>query len=167
MNKRLFAQLAVIALATAGTVAQADTVQDKFQVTMQITSVCKIANAVNNIDLGDYAVGSHDAPQGKTAIEINCTKGTPFSVGLLPSNGNQEGVGEMKGVQQGDIIPYALYSDSNFSTQWGNADGKNRVAMKGEGMTTKPLVLPVYAQAKGTDYAPDKYLDTVVVSVDY
>lgn len=163
MNKRLLAQLAVLALAAAGTVAHADTVEDKFQVTMQITSVCNIVNT-HELKLGQHVAGAENDPRGATKLEISCSKGTPFLAHLLPSSDNVQGVGEMKGQKFGDTIPYALFRDSNLSTPWGAKD----FGVKGEGRgMTQPLGFEIHAQAKGTDYAPDTYVDTVRVLVEY
>jgi spore coat protein U-like protein len=170
--------LAAAMLATAGFSATslAATATNTFQVSIKINSACTVTaqnlvfTAVNANVTTDQTVSN---PNG---ISVTCSKGTPYNIGLQPSNGNVAGVGSMSGAIAGntDTVPYTLYSNSAFTTVWGN-QGVSASTL-GNGVAGTPsadgstaTVYPVYAKVLGTslNVIPDTYSDTVTVSVYY
>lgn len=176
MNKQLIAKLALIALAAGATAVNAATVSDTFQVKIKVTSVCKIKTAPTDIDLGSVDAEAIDQSANNT-IKINCSKGTPFNVGLAPSaanGGDVNGNGKMKGAIVGntDMVAYTLYSDSGLTTVWGNtatsASVGNGVSGTGAGMAAaKAVEFKAWAKVPSADVTPDSYADTVTVNVNY
>ncbi len=171
-------RLALIAACTGAVAAHAGQSSSTFQIQLTIRSACKVSARPGNIDLGSVpaqaaAVNAH----GQTTFKVNCSKHTPFYIGLAPSaanGGTNAGTGHMKGAIGGnaDRVPYTLYSDAGFTTVWGNQATRtavgNGVAGTGAGMAAAgALSFTAYAQATNADFRPDRYRDTVRVTVNY
>ncbi|WP_052007348.1 Csu type fimbrial protein [Burkholderia paludis] len=124
----------------------------------------------NNVNLGTVPSTSVNTTASNT-LNVSCTNGTPYFVGLAPSNGNTAGAGVMKGALSGntDQVPYQLSSTPGPSgTPWGNTatsttagNGKSGSG-SGQGQS-----LTVYATVPNANYTPDTYSDTVTVNVNY
>ncbi len=181
MNKQLIAKLAVLALAAGSTAAHADVNNSAtFKVKIQITKTCAVSTAPADIDLGSVAATASAVNQtGSTSFKVNCSKSTPFFIGLAPSSANggtSNGTGNMVSVANAgtntDKVPYTLYSDAGYSTVWGNTATAtsvgNGVQGTGKGMaSSNALTFNVYAKATNVDFTPDSYADTVTVNVNY
>ncbi|SIT43691.1 Spore coat protein U [Paraburkholderia ribeironis] len=124
----------------------------------------------NNVNLGAVPSTAVNTTASNT-LSVTCTNGTPFFVGLAPSNGNTAGAGVMKGTRSGntDQVPYQLSSTPGpGGTPWGNTatstTAGNGKAGSGSGLAQS---LTVYATAPSANYTPDSYSDTVTVNVNY
>ena len=176
MNKQLIAKLALVAMAAGAVAAQATTVSPAptFKVTMTITSTCAVTTP-GDISLGSVVAQTTAVTQtGNTTFKVNCSKGTAFYIGLAPSNASTAGAGTMSGAIVGntDKVPYTLYSDSGYSTVWGNTATSSAVGNgksgTGLGMASANAVsFTAYAKATNADFTPDTYTDTVTVNVNY
>jgi spore coat protein U-like protein len=63
------------------------------------------------------------------------------------------------------LLHYQLFSNSGYTTNWGNTVGTDTLAGTGNG-TTQPLT--VYGQIPAQQLAtPGSYTDTIIVSVTY
>ena len=106
------------------------------------------------------------SPNDSTStVTVTCTPGTGYNVGL--DNGvNFATTRRMKSATAAVYVPYALYSDTNHATPWGNTVGTNTVA--GTAAVT-PTILTVYGRVPGgtTPVAADGYFDTVTVTITY
>ncbi|OOG54790.1 spore coat protein U domain-containing protein [Polaromonas sp. C04] len=174
MNKQLFAKLALIALGAGAAAAHAGLATSTFQVQMTITSSCSVTTAPTNINLGSVVAQTAAVTQtGNTTFKVNCSKSTPFFIGLSPSNNNTVGAGVMSGTgSNADKVPYTLYSDSGYSIAWGNTATSSSVGNgksgTGAGMASGNAVsFTAYAKATSADFTPDTYTDTVTVNVNY
>lgn len=175
MNKPLFAKLAAIvamgAMGTFAASANAATATASFQVLITIQKTCAVtAGTASNINLGTVAP-SATPNNGNNTISVTCSKNTPYNVGLLPSSANSgtaNGTGNMISTTapttNTDKVPYTLYSNSGYSTVWGNTIGTNTVTGTGTGAAQS---LTVYAQNTNANFTPDSYADTVGVTVTY
>ena len=178
MNKQRIAKLALLALvATAGT-AHADLATSTFKVTMKITKTCAVTTAAPDIDLGSVAATAAAVDQtGNASFKVNCSKTTPFYIGLAPSaanGGTNNGTGNMKGAiaANNDLVPYTLYSNAGMTTVWGNTATAsavgNGMSGTGDGMAAgKAVQFTAYAKATNADFTPDTYVDTVTINVNY
>ncbi len=177
MKKNVFAKIALIAVAGFAVNAFAATATSTFNVKMTITSACNVSTAPGDINLGS-AVASTTAVtnNGSTIFKVNCSKKTPFYVGLAPSaanGGTSAGTGFMKGaLATPDLVPYTLYSNAALTTVWGNTATTtvvgNGMSGMGAGMAVANAVsFTAYAQAVNADFAPDSYTDVVTVNVNY
>jgi spore coat protein U-like protein len=174
INRKSLIVAALLALGAAG--AQAAITTSSFQVKMTITSACAVSTAPTDINLGSVAAQSAAVNQnGSTTFKVNCSKNTPFYIGLAPSNNSTVGAGAMAGTGSNtDTVPYQLYSSATFTSAnvWGNTATSSSVGNgksgTGDGMNTANAVsFSAYAQATNADFTPDTYKDTVTVNVNY
>lgn len=144
-----------------------------FQVLITITKACTVtAGSASNINLGSVAATAVNTT-GSNTISVNCSKTTPYYVGLAPSNANTAGAGTMVSTTapatNTDKVPYQLTSTAGAGgTIWGNTATStavgNGVAGTGTGLAQS---LTVYATAASANFTPDSYADTVTVNVNY
>lgn len=144
-----------------------------FQVLITITKACTVtAGSASNINLGSVAATAVNTT-GSNTISVNCSKTTPYYVGLAPSNANTAGAGTMASTTapatNTDKVPYQLTSTAGAGgTIWGNTATStavgNGVAGTGTGLAQS---LTVYATAASANFTPDSYADTVTVNVNY
>jgi spore coat protein U-like protein len=174
--------LAAALLATGGFSAAglaASPATTTFQVSIKINSACTVTAQNLAFSAVDANVTADQTASNANGISVTCSKGTPYNIGLQPSSANggtTAGTGSMAGAATGntDKIAYTLYSNSGYSTVWGNQGVSASAVGNGvagipstDGKTAK--VYPVYAKVLGTNLAvtPDTYTDTVAVSVYY
>jgi len=124
----------------------------------------------NNVNLGAVPSTAVNTT-GSNTLGVTCSNGTPYFVGLAPSNGSTTGAGVLKGTISGNTntVPYQLSSTPGPSgTPWGNTATTttvgNGVAGTGNGLVQ---TLTVYATVPTANYIPDSYSDTVTVNVNY
>jgi spore coat protein U-like protein len=171
--KRHFLLVAMIPLMgfAVAPAAKANTVSSTFKVTMTITKACAVTAGTGS----DIALGSHAASDtniaGNNTISVNCSKTTPYYIGLAPSNANTGGAGTMAGATGGntDAVPYQLRSVSGpTGTIWGNTATASAVGNGVGGTGTGANVShTVYVTVPGANYTPDSYSDTVTVNVNF
>ncbi len=107
---------------------------------------------------------------GSSTLTVTCPNGTPYYIGLAPSNGSTTGAGTMSGSAGNTDKPtYQLRSTPGSSgTIWGNTATRtsvgNGVAGTGNG---SPKTHTVHATMPNANYRPDSYGDTVTVRVHY
>lgn len=142
-----------------------------FTVSATVVKNCNI-NKPNNIDFGTVNPGDTNLT-GNTSLGITCTSGTPYNIGLKPSNNNTAGAGEMLPVTPGggntDRIPYQLRSGSGANgAVWGNTATATQTG-NGIGGTGTGLLqnYNIYATVPSADYHYGDYQDTVTVQVNY
>lgn len=141
----------------------------EFKVEVLMIKNCQVTTT-GALDLGSVMSGI--APtitsSGTNLINVTCTNGTPYNIGLSPSNGNVNGMGVMKNSTATDIIPYQLQSNASGKV-WGNNNVTsttvgNGVEGRGTGITKG---YAVFTTVSNTDVKPDSYSDTVTVHVNY
>ena len=146
--KHIFSKLAVIVLATSGAAAFAadNPATATFQVKMTILKACSVvAGAASDIQLGAPAGVDSTATnvQGSNAINVTCSKNTPYNIGLvLTSNSaNTAGLGAMSGTGGNtDMVPYQLYSDAARTAVWGSTATGGALATVGNGVMAAIVV---------------------------
>ena len=172
------ARIALVAICAGVVGAQAGQGRSTFQMQMKIRATCKVSTRPANIDLGSVTATSATVDRsGSTIFKVNCSRNTPFYIGMAPSaanGGTADGTGHLKGVTGGntDRIPYTLYSNAALTTVWGNRATRtsvgNGVAGTGAGMAgADALSLTAWAKTVSADFRPDRYTDTVRVGVHY
>ncbi|AGB76677.1 putative secreted protein [Enterobacteriaceae bacterium strain FGI 57] len=155
--------------------ANAATATATFQVLITILKSCSVtAGASSNINLGSVNASATNT-SGNSTISVNCSKTTPYFIGLAPSTANgggTSGAGAMSSVANGatntDKVPYQLNQTSATGPVWGNTATTttvgNGVAGTGTGVAQ---TYTVYATAASANFTPDSYADTVTVNVNY
>lgn len=160
----------------------------QFNVSVRILPVCEVVVSSSSkpdtntpwvaagadIDFGEHQSNAGEQRQISKAadgagIEVKCTKGTPYGIGLVPSNGNLIGQGVMNAVTSGnaDTVPYTLHQDDSYNKAWGDTWKVNtKDVASGNGFTTADKHI-VYAKIDDgeLDKKADRYTDTVTVKV--
>lgn len=138
-----------------------------FYVQAHVAPVCEFISA-DDIDFGTHTAGSTNLKQSGN-LTVRCTNGTPYTVGLIPSNGNQEGSGEMKSTNPAntDKVPYRLKKGTNTNAHlWGNQPSGTGSWQKATG-DGNSKTYTVAAEVQNTDYTPGEYKDKVTVDIRY
>lgn len=170
MLHRIFAASVMLTSFLACHQALADTVTGTFQVKITIRASCTVtAGVASDIDFGSNAASATNL-QAQSNIKLNCSKGTPYYVGLGPSNGSAAGAGVMTETGgAADTVAYQLRSSAGMAgAVWGNSatasSAGNGVGGAGSGADQN---IPVYATVASANSRPGTYADTVTVSVHY
>jgi spore coat protein U-like protein len=152
-SSALIAPLSADAATATGSIAVSATVADS----------CTVMNSpAAAFGAYSYAV----AATATATITVSCTDGTSVSgialdAGLNPS-GDPATQRNLKSTSLSTLIPYALYSNSGYTTAWTGTAGAFTA-------TASSKNISVYAQApSGTNVpAADDYGDTVGITVSY
>ncbi len=132
-----------------------------FSVTSTVLSACTIsANALN---FGTY---SGVLINSTSSVSVTCTKTTAYNVGL--SAGLATGATVTNRSMTGPssaLLGYKLFSNSGYTTNWGNTVGTDTLAGTGSGALQ---ALSVYGQVPAGQYVrPGSYTDTITATVTY
>jgi spore coat protein U-like protein len=167
LRPSLSALKSVIALAglwMLATPVQAATSTTTFQVTATVNPACSVA--ASNLAFGIYDPAAVDPTDGTTTLNVTCSNGTPYVVGL------DEGVGQQATLTQRKLTAtsqnflfYALYVDAGHSTVWGDTVGVNTVAGTGAG-TLQSLTVHGRIPAQQV-VTPATFTDTITVTLTY
>lgn len=137
-----------------------------FTVSATVIKGCSVSTG-NNLNFGTVdGLATTGNTDQLTTISVTCSKPTPYTVALIPSNSDTGGAGMMSGTGTNtDKVPYRLYQDAARTTNvWGNIVGSNTVANTGTGLVQS---LTVYGRVPSAHFTPDSYSDTVTVNVAY
>jgi spore coat protein U-like protein len=132
-----------------------------FSVAATVAANCTIL--ATSLAFGNYAGALIDST---ATISVTCTNTTPYNVGLNAglATGATVTNRSMTGPASA-LLGYKLFSNSAYTTNWGNTVGTDTVARTGNG-ATQPLT--VYGQILAGQFAtPGSYTDTITVSVTY
>ena len=143
-----------------------------FKVQATVLPNCKITTPAADIDFGTQA-GTATNLQGTTAVAVQCTRTTPYFIGLRPGNGNTAGAGVMSAtspVGNTDTVPYQLRQATGMNgTIWGNTAISSAVGngVAGTGLGSSAISYPIYATVPTANRAAGSYQDTVTITVNY
>ncbi|MFZ0747425.1 MAG: spore coat protein U domain-containing protein [Terracidiphilus sp.] len=134
---------------------------ESFTVTVLIQATCTIA--ANPLNFGAYSGALLDA---STSLSVSCTRAANYNVGL--SAGLATGATVTNRSMSGPsaaLLNYKLFSNSGYSTNWGNTVGTDTVAGTGTGTAQS---LTVYGQIPAGQWVrPGSYTDTITATVTY
>ncbi|MGO2386137.1 MAG: Csu type fimbrial protein [Psychrobacter sp.] len=140
-----------------------------FKIQATVINECKI-NTTSDIILGSRPTGTTSfIGSNNQAIDMTCTNGALYKIGLSPSNNNEDGAGVMISRDNETYrLPYQL--SSNISgTVWGNNGNTYDTltnGVTGQGNGTAQLHT-VHVVVPNSDVEPAKYMDTVTIYVNY
>jgi spore coat protein U-like protein len=166
---RGFGVLAGLAGVAGPAVATTTTVTSTFAVNLTIAATCVI-NSTTALNFGSLGVlggiSGTDPNNGTATVAVQCTDTTPFNIGLDGgTGGGNTTTRKLLNTGSSATVNYKLYSDSGFSTNWGNAVGTDTVSHTGDGASH---TYTVYGQIPAqTTPAPGTYADLVTVTVTY
>lgn len=149
--------------------SSATTVQTSttFNVTAQVNAACVI-NLASALVFPAYAP-NQGAQVSTSTISVNCTRTTPFNIGLNAGIGSGATVSNRIMTSGTHTLNYSLYQDAGHSLAWGNTVGTNTLAGTGGGLTSGTAITKtVYGQIPNQpNTPPGNYADTVTVTVSY
>lgn len=167
---RLFkSTLIATALVAAGFVgnASAATATTTFQVKIKITESCEFKTGGSDVVFPDKVRSSTGDVTANGALVVNCTTGTPYSIGLNQgANGSSVTSRVMKHASLNNTIPYSLYRDAAMTQNWGTAAG---VVESGTGNGANQTI-PVYGRVLGSsnvNVPAGDYADTITATITY
>jgi spore coat protein U-like protein len=134
-----------------------------FNVTATVLQTCSVS--VNDLNFGSINVVQNQDWDSTTTISLTCGSGLNYNVGLDAGlNGGTVTTREM--MNNGVPLDYALYQDTNRTTNWGNSAGVDTVSSQGTG---SQQTLTVYGRVPNgqTTVGAGTYSDTVTVYVYY
>jgi len=167
MKKNVFAKLVLIAAAgfAVNVFAAPNPATATFDVKMKVAKSCSVvAGSGSVIDFGSQDSSAVNL-QGTSNINVTCSKKTPYTIGLLPSNANTAGAGVMTSllISPTDTVNYQLRQATGVAgAVWGST--ANTVAGTGNGAV---VVTPVFVTVPSANSTPADYIDTVTVNVAY
>jgi spore coat protein U-like protein len=114
---------------------------------------------------GTYSPTQSTNTTAQTTVVVTCTNGTPYNVGLNAGGGTGATVASRKLTSGSNLLTYSLYSDTGYSTVWGNTIGTNTVTGTGTGLSQ---TINVYGSITALQTVPaGSYTDSVTVSLTY
>jgi len=132
----------------------------QFTVTAILVKDCGVT--ATNMVFGNYTGAVNNAT---STVTVTCTNTTPYTVGLSAGLATGATVTTRKMQNGTALLPYALYSNSGRTTNWGNTAATNWVSGTGNGTAQ---ALTVYGQITAGQYpTPGSYSDTITVTVTY
>lgn len=153
--------LSAVAAATSA-VATAGPTSTVMPVTALVIESCAVV--AQPLVFGQLALnaGDHDAT---TTINVTCTPGVSYTVGLDQGAHAAGGVRQMQGTLNGSAVPYKLFSDAARTIEWGASVGANTVAGVGGLLRTHTVYGRVPQSANL--FAAGGYSDAVTVTVTF
>jgi len=161
LSAYIYAQLSASQVKPPGTYT--DTVSSStasFSLTVTIQASCAIS--ANALSFGQY---SGALLKVNTTLSVTCTDTTPYNVGLSAGTASGASVtNRMMTGPSGKLLHYSLFSNSSYSTNWGNSSG-SWVAGTGTGLAQ---TLTVYGEIPASQNTlSGTYTDTITATVNY
>jgi spore coat protein U-like protein len=151
--------------------AVAGTATANMTVTATVANTCTIAT-VTNVSFGTIPGYFTSAINATTngEISVQCTSGDSYNITIGTGAHSTVNFRQMADSTATYFIEYVLYSDSGFSTKWGNNTTQFGNAVLGTG-TGSVQLYTVYAQIPIQALTPApiaaSYTDTVLITITY
>lgn len=157
----------MLAAVAAGMASPAVAATSTGVLTVQATVVdaCAVASTTLAFGVIDPAVGTTGRPS--VGVNVTCTQGTSFSVGLGDGLNATAGQRRLRGASGTHYINYELYRDSGGTQRFGDSVTTQRLSgLSGLGATANSV--SVYGGVAPGQSAPaDSYSDTVPITIYY
>ena len=129
-----------------------------FDVGIQVNATCGIS--ASNMTFSSITTGTTSNTDATSALTVNCSNGTPYTISL--GNGNNYSAGRRM-ASGASFINYYLYSDSSRSTQW------NTTATKSGTDSGNDQSLTIYGRVPSGQSVTNTgaYADTIVATITY
>ncbi len=164
--KHLHTRIAVaVGLLSVGSLALGATSTSTIGVSATVEDSCNLTTSA--LGFGSFAAIDDTNVDATTTIDVTCSNGTSYDVGLDAGTTTEATVTsrQMQHSTSG-TLNYSLYSDSGRTTNWGDTVGTDTVSGSGDGTAQ---TLTVYGRIpSGQQTAPTgSYSDTITVTVTY
>ena len=144
----------------------AATVTGSLPVTATVISNCAIGT-IATVAFGNYDPTSATANNNQGSINVICTNGTTYNIGLNPGTfaGATVTTRRMTGTPPGTPLSYSLFRDAGRTLNWGQTIGTDTLALTGTGATQTSTV---YGQIPALQVVTNgSYNDTVTITVTF
>jgi spore coat protein U-like protein len=149
-----------LGMSSTPAIAQTDPATTTFVVSATVLKDCVVAATA--LAFGNYTGAVNNAT---STVTVTCTNTTTYTVGLSAGLATGATVTTRQMQDGANLLPYALYSNSGMTTNWGNTAATNWVSGTGTGGAQ---ALTVYGQiAAGLYVTPGSYTDTITATVTY
>jgi len=151
--------------ASAGLALAAGSKDTSIGVSASVASNCLVSTASTGLGFGVYDPLAADDNVASTTFKVKCSKNAGYTIGLSKGGGAAEDARKM--ALSGQLaMNYAIYSDSNRTTNWGATAGT--AGGIGSGLDTENTVT-VYGKIPKNQYdvGVGAYADTVIATVSY
>lgn len=172
MHKYIKSAIAVGTMVAAGA-ANAATATTTFQVTATVLARCSVSATALNF--GNYNPGAGNVDVSATNnVTVNCTRGTPYTVGLNAGLAPAATVTTRRMRSAGtpaEELAYSLFTTAGRTTNWGDTVPNGALTGTGVGFATAANFtvhgrIPDTAANQNALVAAD-YADTITVTVTY
>jgi spore coat protein U-like protein len=155
--------LAALVLIAGWNSANAGTTTANLRIQATVISSCSVVG--NTLDFGQVSQGGSGGQRPQTNINVTCTLGLPFQVGINDGSHADNGQRRMQNdVTTTAFLAYELYKSLTGNDRFGDAIISQRVNGTGNGQT--PVIVPVFGQILAGQSAPTgNYLDNAVITV--
>ncbi|MDQ8038785.1 MAG: spore coat U domain-containing protein [Rickettsiella sp.] len=144
----------------------AATVTGSLPVSATVISNCALGT-IAPVAFGNYDPTSATANNNQGSINVICSNGTTYNIGLNPGtfSGATVTTRRMTGTPPGTPLSYSLYRDSGRTLNWGQTIGTDTLALTGTGVTQTSTV---YGQIPALQTVTvGSYADTVTITVTF
>ena len=164
MNGKLIAFGATFFCFATPQMAMAGSATASMSISATVLSACVVTS--NSMAFGGYNPTSATPTDATSTLDVICTAGTNYSVGLNAGTTAGATVLTRQMTSGANVLSYALYSDSSRSTNWGNTPGTDTPAQTTAGVL--PSTFTVYGRIPAQqNVQAGSYADTVTITVSY
>jgi spore coat protein U-like protein len=162
MRFRLFGSIA-LTFAAAAAPSFAASATGTFAVSATVVKACTISTSA--LSFGTYDPTASAPDDASTTVDVRCTNGTLYNVGLNAGTGSAATVTSRKMTLGFNNLSYALYQDTSRATNWGNTVGTDTVSGTATVTTT---ALTVYGRIPAGQAVPvGNFADTITATITY
>jgi len=116
------------------------------------------------LDFGEVNLSHVRGRRTQANIEVTCSQGLRFQVGIDDGSNASAGQRRMKNAAGGTFVSYELYKSAFQNDRFGDAIHTQR--FKGTGTGTVPVVVPVFGEILPRQSDPaGTYVDDSVITV--
>lgn len=162
--KSLILTGAVVAGVACAGAAEAGSASANLTVTATVADTCGVVDSVLSFGTVSPSAGTTLPVTG--SVNVTCTLGTAFSVGL--GNGTNAS-GSTRRMRQGtssNYLTYEIYKDLTATTRFGDTGSSDRAAGIGVGLLAVPIAF-YGTVASGQTVGTGAYSDTVQINLYY
>jgi len=145
-------------------IAAASNATTTMAVSANVQSACVVTS--NSLSFGNYNPTVGSPTDATTTFNVTCTTGTSFTVGLNAGTTSGATVTTRQMANGASTLGYALYSDTNHTSNWGNTPGTDTptATVAGTSASTFTIYGRIPAQQ---NVAAGAYTDTVTITINY
>lgn len=154
--------LATLALVAGPCSSDAETTTANLRIEATIVSSCSVVG--NTLDFGEVSEDGGTLLRTKTKIDVTCTQGLPFQVGIDNGSNDRNGQRRMKNRTSREFLRYEIYKSQIGNDRFGDSIVSQRV--NGIGRGQRAVVIPAFGEIQAGQSEPaGRYLDNAVVTV--